>query len=64
MTAWLRIHKRRIDLATIEELCQILERVNFALFQIGGVNHAFPIFVRKARRPNKNIRRVFNSLAA
>jgi acetyltransferase-like isoleucine patch superfamily enzyme len=56
--------KRGIDLATIEKLCQVFERVNFALLQIGRVKHAFPIFVRKACGADKNIHPVFNSLAA
>jgi hypothetical protein len=56
--------KRGIDLATVEELCQVFERMNFALLQIGWVNHALPIFVRKARSADKNIHPVFNSLVA
>ena len=30
--------KRGIDLTTIKKLCQIFERMNFALLQIGWVN--------------------------
>jgi hypothetical protein len=55
--------KRGIDLATIEERREVFKRMNFALFQIGWVNHTFPIFVRKARGADKNIHPVFNSLA-
>jgi hypothetical protein len=56
--------KRGIDLTTIKKLCQVLKGMNFALLQIGWVNDAFPIFVRKACGADKNIHPVFNSLAA
>jgi len=56
--------KRGIDLTTIKELSQVFERMNFALLQIGRINHALPILVRKTCGPDKNIHRVFNSLAA
>jgi hypothetical protein len=47
--------ERGVDFTTIKELSQIFERVNFALLQIEGINHAFPIFARKACGPDKNI---------
>ena len=56
--------KRGVDLTTIKKLGQIFERMNFALLQIGWVDDAFPIFVRKACGAEKNIHPVFNSLAA
>jgi hypothetical protein len=55
--------ERSIDLTTIKKLRQIFQGMNFALLQIEWVNHSFPILVRKTRGPDKNIHRVFNSLA-
>src|SRR5262249_38669159 len=47
--------KRCIDLAAIEKLRQVLERMNLALFEVRRINDSFPVLVGKARGPNKNV---------
>ncbi len=54
--------ERRVDLAAIEELCQIFQGVDFALLEILGIDDSLPVFIGEARRPDKNIRQFFQCL--
>ena len=49
--------ERRVDLNYVEELRQVLQRMNFAGRQVVGVEDAIPVFVGPARRPDPDLSR-------